>query len=413
MKYSRLRGVKDVLPDESFIWEYIITKAIEIFKRYNYELIIVPTIEEEGLFIRSIGEGTDIVLKEMYNFTDKKGRKIALRPEGTASVVRAFVESPGEKTDFYYIGQMFRYDKPQKGRDREFYQIGVESFGINSIYKDFEIIKLAKDVIENIGIKSFTIHINNLGTRQIQKNYSEVIRDFLKQKKENLCEDCKNKLERAPLRILDCKNNNCQEQLKGLPSISDFLDKESIEKYEQFKNLLKAFDINFFENKNLVRGLDYYTGLVFEFVTDKLGPQQNTILAGGRYDNLVEELGGKPTPAIGFAMGIERVCEVLKLEKKLQAESPYVFIVYDEKFTKNAFDLLFKLRDENFKTLTSFEQKSFKGQMRKANQLNAKYVIILGEEEIKEGVVSVKNMADGMQQKIKENEIFEFLKKQK
>jgi histidyl-tRNA synthetase len=413
MKYSRLRGVKDVLPDESFIWEYIITKAIEIFKRYNYELIIVPTIEEEGLFIRSIGEGTDIVLKEMYNFTDKKGRKIALRPEGTASVVRAFVESPGEKTDFYYIGQMFRYDKPQKGRDREFYQIGVESFGINSIYKDFEIIKLAKDVIENIGIKSFTIHINNLGTRQIQKNYSEVIRDFLKQKKENLCEDCKNKLERAPLRILDCKNNNCQEQLKGLPSISDFLDKESIEKYEQFKNLLKAFDINFFENKNLVRGLDYYTGLVFEFVTDKLGPQQNTILAGGRYDNLVEELGGKPTPAIGFAMGIERVCEVLKLEKKLQAEPPYVFIVYDEKFTKNAFDLLFKLRDENFKTSTSFEQKSFKGQMRKANQLNAKYVIILGEEEIKEGVVSVKNMADGMQQKIKENEIFEFLKKQK
>jgi len=413
MKYSRLRGVKDVLPDESFIWEYIITKAIEIFKRYNYELIIVPTIEEEELFIRSIGEGTDIVLKEMYNFTDKKGRKIALRPEGTASVVRAFVESPGEKTDFYYIGQMFRYDKPQKGRDREFYQIGVESFGINSIYKDFEIIKLAKDVIENIGIKSFTIHINNLGTRQIQKNYSEAIREFLKQKKENLCEDCKNKLERAPLRILDCKNNNCQEQLKGLPSISDFLDKESIEKYEQFKNLLKAFDINFFENKNLVRGLDYYTGLVFEFVTDKLGPQQNTILAGGRYDNLVEELGGKPTSAIGFAMGIERVCEVLKLEKKLQAESPYVFIVYDEKFTKNAFDLLFKLRDENFKTSTSFEQKSFKGQMRKANQLNAKYVIILGEEEIKEGVVSVKNMADGMQQKIKENEIFEFLKKQK
>jgi histidyl-tRNA synthetase len=413
MKYSRLRGVKDVLPDESFIWEYIITKAIEIFRRYNYELIIVPTIEEEGLFIRSIGEGTDIVLKEMYNFTDKKGRKIALRPEGTASVVRAFVESPGEKTDFYYIGQMFRYDKPQKGRDREFYQIGVESFGINSIYKDFEIIKLAKDVIENIGIKSFTIHINNLGTRQIQKSYSEAIREFLKQKKENLCEDCKNKLERAPLRILDCKNNNCQEQLKGLHSISDFLDKESIEKYEQFKNLLKAFDINFFENKNLVRGLDYYTGLVFEFVTDKLGPQQNTILAGGRYDNLVEELGGKPTPAIGFAMGIERVCEVLKLEKKLQAEPPYVFIVYDEKFTKNAFDLLFKLRDENFKTLTSFEQKSFKGQMRKANQLNAKYVIILGEEEIKEGVVSVKNMADGMQQKIKENEIFEFLKKQK
>lgn len=411
MKYNRLRGVKDVLPYESFIWEYVIAKAIEIFKRYNYELIIIPTIEEEGLFIRSIGEGTDIVLKEMYNFTDKKGRKIALRPEGTASVVRAFIESSGEKTDFYYAGQMFRYDKPQKGRDREFYQIGVESFGINSIYKDFEIIKLAKDVMENIGIKSYIIHINNLGSRQIQKNYSETIKDFLKQKKEILCEDCKNKMERAPLRILDCKNDKCQEQLKGLPEIFDFLDKESIEKYEQFKNLLKDSNIDFIENKKLVRGLDYYTGLVFEFVTDKLGPQQNTILAGGRYDNLVEELGGRETPAIGFAMGIERVCEVLKLEKKLQPEQPYVFIVYDEKFTKNAFNLLFKLRDNGIRTLISFEQKSFKAQMRKANQLNAKYVIILGEEEIKEGMISVKNMADGKQQKIKENEIIEFLKK--
>lgn len=411
MKYNRLRGVKDVLPYESFIWEYVIAKAIEIFKRYNYELIIIPTIEEEGLFIRSIGEGTDIVLKEMYNFTDKKGRKIALRPEGTAAVVRAFIESSGEKTDFYYAGQMFRYDKPQKGRDREFYQIGVESFGINSIYKDFEIIKLAKDVMENIGITSYIIHINNLGSRQIQKNYSETIKDFLKQKKEILCEDCKNKMERAPLRILDCKNDKCQEQLKGLPEIFDFLDKESIEKYEQFKNLLKDSNIDFIENKKLVRGLDYYTGLVFEFVTDKLGPQQNTILAGGRYDNLVEELGGRETPAIGFAMGIERVCEVLKLEKKLQPEQPYVFIVYDEKFTKNAFNLLFKLRDNGIRTLISFEQKSFKAQMRKANQLNAKYVIILGEEEIKEGMISVKNMADGKQQKIKENEIIEFLKK--
>lgn len=411
MKYNRLRGVKDVLPYESFIWEYVIAKAIEIFKRYNYELIIIPTIEEEGLFIRSIGEGTDIVLKEMYNFTDKKGRKIALRPEGTASVVRAFIESSGEKTDFYYAGQMFRYDKPQKGRDREFYQIGVESFGINSIYKDFEIIKLAKDVMENIGIKSYIIHINNLGSRQIQKNYSETIKDFLKQKKEILCEDCKNKMERAPLRILDCKNDKCQEQLKGLPEIFDFLDKESIEKYEQFKNLLKDSNIDFIENKKLVRGLDYYTGLVFEFVTDKLGPQQNTILAGGRYDNLVEELGGRETPAIGFAMGIERVCEVLKLEKKLQPEQPYVFIVYDEKFTKNAFNLLFKLRDNGIRTLISFEQKSFKAQMRKANQLNAKYVIILGEAEIKEGMVSVKNMFDGIQEKIRENEIIEFLKK--
>ncbi len=411
MKYEKLRGVKDVLPRESFLWEYVVKKAIEILKRYNFSLIIIPTIEEENLFIRSIGDATDIVLKEIYNFLDKKGRKIALRPEGTASVVRAFIESSGEFKDFFYLGQMFRYDKPQKGRDREFYQIGVESFGVDSEYKDIEIIKLAKDILDNIGIKSYEIQINNIGTKEDQKNYSKKIKDYLSNKKEKLCPDCIKKLERAPLRILDCKNESCTELVKNIEPICSFITKDLKERYEKMKNILTDLNIKFTENKNLVRGLDYYTGLVFEFVTQKLGPQQNTILAGGRYNDLVEELGGKKTPATGFAMGIERICEVLKTENfSLESESPDIFIIYDKNYIKEAFLLLCSLRDAKVKTVMSFEENSFKSQMRQANKLSSKFALIIGEEEIKMQKYSLKNMKDGTQIQIDKKEIINKIK---
>ncbi len=411
MKYEKLRGVKDILPDESFLWEIIIKRAVEIFKRYNYSLIIIPTIEEESLFTRSIGDTTDIVLKEMYNFLDKKGRKIALRPEGTASVVRAFIESSGDIKDFFYIGQMFRYDKPQKGRDREFYQIGIESFGVDSEYKDVEIIKLAKDILDNLNIKSYEIHINCIGTKEDQKNYSNKLKDYLNDNREKLCEDCKKKLDRSPLRILDCKIETCKKLIKNIEPITSFISKEVYEKYIKIKNILSELNIKFKENVNLVRGLDYYTGLVFEFITDKLGPQQNTILAGGRYDNLVEELGGKKTPAIGFAMGIERVCEVVKAEKFiLNYDKPDVFIVYNRNFKKESFLLLNDLRDSGIKAVMSFEDGSFKSQMRQANKVNANFALIIGEEEMKNQKFSLKNMKDGTQVQIERKDIINIIK---
>ncbi len=411
MKYEKLRGVKDILPEESFLWEFIIKKTIEIFKRYNYSLIIIPTIEEESLFVRSIGDVTDIVLKEMYNFLDKKGRKIALRPEGTASVVRAFIESSGDVKDFFYIGQMFRYDKPQRGRDREFYQIGIESFGVNSEYKDAEVVKLAKDILDNLNIKSYEIHINCIGTKEDQKNYSNKLKDYLNNNKEKLCEDCKKKLERSPLRILDCKIETCKNLIKNIEPITLSISKDVYEKYEKIKIILSELNIKFKENINLVRGLDYYTGFVFEFTTDKLGPQQNTILAGGRYDNLVEELGGKKTPAIGFAMGIERICEVLKAENfRLDYDKTDVFIVYDNNFKKESFLLLNNLRDSGIKAVMSFEDSSFKSQMRQANKVNAKFALIIGEEEMKDQKFSLKNMRDGTQMRIKKEDIIKIIK---
>lgn len=411
MKYEKLRGVKDILPEESFLWEYVIKKAVEIFKRYNYLLIITPTIEEENLFIRSIGDSSDIVMKEMYNFLDKKGRKIALRPEGTASVVRAFIESSGNWQDFFYIGQMFRYDKPQKGRDREFYQIGVESFGINSEYKDAEIIKLGKDILDNIGINSYEIQINNIGTKEDQKNYSNKLKDYFIKNKEKLCEDCVKKLERSPLRILDCKNENCNNLIKNIEPISCFITGDVREKYEKTKEILNELDIKYAENRNLVRGLDYYTGIVFEFITDKLGKQQNTILAGGRYDNLVEELGGKKTPAIGFAMGIERICEILKAENFSPVyEWPDVFLIYDRKFKKEAFLLLNNLRNFGLKAAMSFDDNSFKSQMRQANKLNSKFALIIGEEEMKTQKYSLKNMKNGIQENVAKEDIVNRIK---
>ncbi len=401
MKYQRLRGVKDVLPADSFLWEHIIVKAVEILKLYNYSMIITPTMEDAGLFSRSVGEETDIVLKEMYTFKDKKERDIALRPEGTASIARAYIEnSMEEKSNLFYIGQMFRYEKPQKGRDREFYQIGAESFGDATPYKDAEIINLANDILKNTGISGYDIHINSTGCGKCRPGYIEKLEEYLNSKKELLCEDCLRKIERkASIRVLDCKNEKCRETIIKAPVITDYLCDECAGHYLELKKALNGLNLKYNENPRIVRGLDYYTKTVFEFITDKLGPQQNTILAGGRYDDLIHELGGKQTPATGFATGIERMAEVIKADNKAPEEKPMdAFIIVDGKYIDAGFSILNKLRTSGIKASMNFEAKSFKSQMREANNKKARYALIIGENEAKSGKISVKNMADGAQQ---------------
>lgn len=397
MKYQRLRGVKDVLPGTTGVWEHIIIQSAGVFKLYDYRLIITPTIEEIGLFVRGIVGGSDIVMKEMYDFKDKKGRHIVLRPEGTPSVVRAYIENNlGPKANMFYLGQMFRYERPQAGRYREFFQIGAESFGDGTPYKDAEVIKMASDIIRAIGIKGSVLNINCLAASD---GYYDKLKVFLETKKAHLCADCLNKLERVPIRVLDCKNENCKKAVADAPLITQNLKADASVHYAKVKELLTAAGTAFVETPTMVRGLDYYTGTVFEFTTDKLGPQQNTILAGGRYDNLVEELGGKKTAATGFALGIERMAEVLAAEGgKVEEAVPDVFIVADKAYLNEGFGLLNKLRAQGINTAMSFEGNSFKSQFREAESKNSRFVVVIGENEIKAGNFTLKNMKTGTQQ---------------
>jgi histidyl-tRNA synthetase len=412
VKYQRLRGVKDTFAPESSAWECVIAAALRAMDNYGYKLIITPVIEEKALFCRGIGEGSDIVMKEMYDFKDKKGRDIVLRPEGTASVVRAFIEnSLPQKSDLWYIGPMFRYEKPQKGRNREFYQIGVESFGDASAHKDAEVIKLASDILKNAGLKGSVLNINTLNCRECGPVYVKALVEYLNKHKSRLCETCMQKIERAPVRVLDCKVESCKEVVAGAPKPVDYLCDKCKSHYSEVKKLLAAVKVSFIENPLLVRGLDYYTGVVFEFVTDKLGPQQNTVLAGGRYDGLVYDLGGKDTPATGFAMGIDRIVEVLAAEGVTAAETGLdAFIVVDAQYMAEAFTLLNILRENSIKAGMSFEGKSFKSQFREADSRKARFVLVIGENEIKNNTVTLKNMASGEQTEVKKEDVINKLK---
>jgi histidyl-tRNA synthetase len=409
MKYQRLRGVKDIFSPDNITWEKIIGAAYSTLKLHNYSLIITPTIEEISLFSRGIGEASDIVMKEMYDFNDKKGRHIVLRPEGTASVVRAFIEnSLPEKSDLFYIGQMFRYERPQTGRYREFYQIGVESFGDATPYKDAEVITLASDILGAIGIKDAVLNMNCLAAAE---GYYDKLKKFLEENKASLCEDCVNKISRAPIRVLDCKKEGCARATAGAPLITEHLTPEADKNFTTIKSLLADSGIKFTINPHMVRGLDYYTAAVFEFTTDRLGPQQNTVLAGGRYDNLVGELGGKKTPATGFAMGIERLFEVLKAAGTPEASAGLdAFVVVDKALINDGYKLVSQLRALGIKCSMGHEERSFKSQFREAESRNAKFCVIIGENEEKSGKYSVKDMSGGEQKEIEAADIASFIK---
>ena len=375
-----LRGMKDIL-DSKFL--KIFDTARKVAENYGFNYIETPILEETSLFKRSVGESSDIVNKEMYQFIDKGGNDVCLRPEGTAGVVRSFIEHKfdraGTPKRFWYFGPMFRYERPQKGRFREFHQFGVESFGVDSIYEDINIIAMAADIFDNLNIE-YTLKINSLGCPNCMPSYRKKLVEFLNKHKNELCEDCQRRITQNPIRTLDCKNSSCQAILKDAPKITDNLCENCKKDFEILKNGLENLGINYEIDKNLVRGLDYYTKTTFEFISNKIGAQ-SAIAGGGRYDRLVEFLGGKPTPGVGFAIGIERIMDLV--EEKSERNG-----IYMGALTLEALSFIQKeakkLR-ENQKVFVEPNIKSLKAHLKAADKGNFKKAMIVGEDELKKG----------------------------
>ncbi|NPA39322.1 MAG: histidine--tRNA ligase [Thermodesulfobacteria bacterium] len=417
MKIQSVRGFKDWLPEEFAKYRYLIDIADRYLSAGGFKQIKLPILEKTELFIRSIGEVTDIVQKETYSFEDRNKEWLTLRPEATAGICRSIIEhglhTKPKPLKFYTVGPMFRHERPQKGRLREFYQVDAEYFGELNPYVEAEIIILAKNILEEpfkengISFEGFKIEVNSLGCSKCRPNYRSALVEFLKEKKQDLCEVCKNRLERNPLRVLDCKVETCKQVVSESPVISDFFCEECKEHFEKLKEILKALGINFEVNPRLVRGLDYYTRTIFEIKGKGLGAQ-DTVAAGGRYDNLLQELGGPFLPAIGFAIGLERWAIVVfenipGLAEKLEnSVLPDVFLaVLGEENFLEGMKIADKLRRKGLKTEATYEKKGLKGLLKTADKLKAKTALIVGEKELKEKNAILKNMRTGEQKEVK------------
>ena len=409
---SVLKGMKDRHSDDVRKYDFIVDTAKKVFSKYGFERIITPILEETELFRRSVGDETDVVSKEMYEFKDKGNRSVSMRPEGTAGVVRAYLEAGLHKSDpivkWFYNGPMYRYEAPQKGRYREFHQVGAEIFGIRSPYLDAEIIRMGCEFLEKLGITGLTVEINSLGNIESRKKYIEDLMAFMAERLDKLSEDSKKRYEKNPLRALDSKDKGDQEQFKNAPKLYDYLDEESKKYFEDTKKYLELLNIKYVENPKLVRGLDYYSDTVFEIKSDKLGAQA-TVLAGGRYDRLLEILDNVKIPAIGFAAGMERIAMLMD-ENLIENKEHGVYIVYFDDTKEYFIKTLEELRKNDIKASFDYNPKSFGAQMKKANKINAEYVLILGEDEQKENVVTLKKFSTGEQEKYSLNEVIEIVK---
>ena len=409
---SVLKGMKDRHSDDVRKYDFIVDTAKKVFSKYGFERIITPILEETELFRRSVGDETDVVSKEMYEFKDKGNRSVSMRPEGTAGVVRAYLEAGLHKSDpivkWFYNGPMYRYEAPQKGRYREFHQVGAEIFGIRSPYLDAEIIRMGCEFLEKLGITGLTVEINSLGNIESRKKYIEDLKAFMAERLDKLSEDSKKRYEKNPLRALDSKDKGDQEQFKDAPKLYDYLDEESKKYFEDTKKYLELMNINYVVNDKLVRGLDYYSDTVFEIKSDKLGSQA-TVLAGGRYDRLLEILDNVKIPAIGFAAGMERIAMLMD-ENLIENKENGVYIVYFDDTKEYFIKTLEELRKNDIKASFDYNPKSFGAQMKKANKINAEYVLILGEEEQKENVVTLKKFSTGEQEKYSLDKVIEIVK---
>jgi histidine--tRNA ligase len=409
---SVLKGMKDRHSDDVRKYDFIVDTAKKVFSKYGFERIITPILEETELFRRSVGDETDVVSKEMYEFKDKGNRSVSMRPEGTAGVVRAYLEAGLHKSDpivkWFYNGPMYRYEAPQKGRYREFHQVGAEIFGIRSPYLDAEIIRMGCEFLEKLGITGLTVEINSLGNIESRKKYIEDLKAFMAERLDKLSEDSKKRYEKNPLRALDSKDKGDQEQFKDAPKLYDYLDEESKKYFEDTKKYLELLNIKYVENSKLVRGLDYYSDTVFEIKSDKLGAQA-TVLAGGRYDRLLEILDNVKIPAIGFAAGMERIAMLMD-EKLVENKENGVYVVYFDDTKEYFIKTLEELRKNDIKASFDYNPKSFGAQMKKANKINAEYVLILGEDEQKENVVTLKKFSTGEQEKYSLDEVIEIVK---
>ena len=409
---SVLKGMKDRHSDDVRKYDFIVDTAKKVFSKYGFERIITPILEETELFRRSVGDETDVVSKEMYEFKDKGNRSVSMRPEGTAGVVRAYLEAGLHKSDpivkWFYNGPMYRYEAPQKGRYREFHQVGAEIFGIRSPYLDAEIIRMGCEFLEKLGITGLTVEINSLGNIESRKKYIEDLKAFMAERLDKLSEDSKKRYEKNPLRALDSKDKGDQEQFKDAPKLYDYLDEESKKYFEDTKKYLELLNIKYVENPKLVRGLDYYSDTVFEIKSDKLGAQA-TVLAGGRYDRLLEILDNVKIPAIGFAAGMERIAMLMD-ENLIENKENGVYVVYFDDTKEYFIKTLEELRKNDIKASFDYNPKSFGAQMKKANKINAEYVLILGEDEQKENAVTLKKFSTGEQEKYSLDEVIEIVK---
>lgn len=400
------RGTKDILPDQIASWRALEAKIRALCKNYGYAEIRTPTFEHTELFQRGIGEGTDVVDKEMYTFADRGGRSITLRPENTAAVVRAYLQNKlyasGGLVKLFYIGSMFRYDRPQAGRLREFHQFGVEALGEENPALDAEIILLAWNLLTGLGLENLALKINTVGCPKCRPVYRQKLQHYFSDNLDELCEDCRHRLDKNPLRILDCKTDGAKELMEDAPKITTCLCDDCREHFSSVQKFLTAAGVDFEINNRLVRGLDYYTKTAFEIQYSDLGAQ-SALAGGGRYDGLVEEIGGAPTPGIGFAVGLERILIALEKQNLTPAaeNSLDAFVVTAGTNAEiPAFELLARLRAENISAEMDFAKRSVKAQMKQAAKSGARFALILGDDEIATATVTAKNLETGEQFKI-------------
>ena len=410
-----IRGMHDILPEATHRWQAFEAIIRQLMTAYGYKEIRMPLVESTDLFCRSIGEVTDIVEKEMYTFDDRNGDKLTLRPEGTASCVRAGIQHGllhNQVQRLWYSGPMFRHERPQKGRYRQFHQFGVEAYGISTPDIDAELILISARLWKQLGLAGIRLELNTLGSNQARENYKSILVDYLKEHHELLDEDSVRRLQANPLRILDSKNPAMKQMLDQAPALIDHLDEESIEQFERLKAILDATGISYTLNPRLVRGLDYYCNTVFEWVTDELGAQ-GTICAGGRYDGLVEQLGGKPTPAIGFALGMERILSLLESQQDSQADRIDVYLVLlGDECELKGIQLAEQIREQHpaLKMVTHCGGGSMKSQMKKADRSGADVALILGQDELEKEQLTVKYLREKReQQSIHFDELNDFI----
>lgn len=413
-----LKGTHDILPEEVYKWDYMEGVIRDVCARYGYKEIRTPIIEATKLFQRGIGDTTDVVTKEMYTFTDRGNRSVTLRPENTASAVRAYLEHKmyGDQQvhKMFYIGSMFRYDRPQAGRYREFHQFGLEVLGASSPLADAEVIAMACEIFHKLGLRDLDLHLNSIGDKNCRPAYRQKLIEFFEGKKDQFCDDCRERLYKNPLRILDCKEEGCKKASVGAPEITDYLCDDCHAKFEAVKHYLDGLGISYTVDPRLVRGLDYYTNTAFEIQYPPLGAQ-SAVCGGGRYDGLVEEIGGPSTPGIGFAIGLERLLLALEMQNLIPAPKSQkrVYIAaLGEDAVAEGFKIQEELRGLGVLTDMDLQGRSLKGQMKQAGKLDSQFTVIIGSNELEKGAAAVKNMADGTQEDIPFAEVAGYISKE-
>lgn len=416
VRIQRLRGTHDIYGEDALLFQKMEQTAKNVFNRFGFEELRTPVMEEKELFSRALGTETDVVKKEMYEFEDRSKTQVALRPEGTAGIVRAYLENSLDKKEglckFYYMGPMFRSERPQAGRLRQFHQIGVEQLGTDSPYADAETIHALTVFLDEAGASGYRVKLNNLGTFEERKKFREELTGYFTPLKNSLCEDCRSRLERNVFRILDCKVEFCREMIRKSPPIRDFLTPESKAHFEKVGQLLKDSGVSYTEDPYMVRGLDYYTRTVFELSHEKLGAQ-DALAAGGRYDKLVESFGGPSVGAVGFAVGIERLLMCVKgpAPAEKSYEESFFMVALGEAAFKKATEIVFKLRAAHVKALMDFNPSSMKSQMRSADKNKCRYAVILGDNELEKGTFVLKNLEIGEQKEYSLPDVIEVCKK--